>query len=86
MDAAAGGGQHLLSGLVGAESGPAQGCDVVAEVGDQGAAAVVSAVAFVHLRECVDHVADGGDLGHADGVACARGGGAGGNVLDVVQG
>jgi hypothetical protein len=62
VDAAAGGGEHLLADVVGAEPGPAQRGDVVAEIGDQGAAAVVAAVAFVQLGEGVDHVADGGDL------------------------
>ncbi|WP_282108582.1 hypothetical protein [Streptomyces sp. RM72] len=57
VNAAAGGGEHLPADVVGAEPGPAQRCDVVAEVGDQGAASVVAAVAFVHLGEGVDHVA-----------------------------
>ncbi len=83
VDAAAGGGEHLSADLLGAETAPAQRGDIVAQVGDQGATAVLSAVAFVHFGEHAHHVAHGGDLSHADGVAGASGGGAVGDLLDV---
>jgi hypothetical protein len=83
VDAAAGGGEHLPADLLGTETAPAQRGDIVAQVGDQGAAAVLSAVAFVHLGEDAHHVAHGGDLGHADGEAGAGGGSALGDLLDV---
>ncbi|WP_231981476.1 hypothetical protein [Streptomyces malaysiensis] len=86
MHTAAGGGEHLLPDLVGAEAASAQGGDIVAQVLHQGAATVLSAMAFVHLGEEPDHVADGSDFGHADGLTGSGGGCAVGDLSDVRQG
>ncbi|MFF7415710.1 hypothetical protein [Streptomyces lydicus] len=82
---AAGGGKHVLTHLVGAKASPTQRSDIILQVLHERTAAVLPAVALVHLGEDADHVTNGCDFRHADDAAHAGGSRAPCDLLHVAQ-